>query len=81
MYDILNYLNNLEKLDKIKYYRIWIHTRIERLKNRGYIDDSVRKEIEALEEQKEKVKELQTRKRERKEKIEAINKANQEEER
>lgn len=81
VYDILNYLNNLEKLDKIKYYRIWIHTRIERLKNRGYIDDSVRKEIEALEEQKEKVKELQTRKRERKEKIEAINKANQEEER
>ncbi len=81
VYDILSYLNNLEKSDKMEYYRLWLHTRIERLKNRGYIDDSVRKEIEALEEQKEKVEGLQTRKRERREKIEAINKANQEEER
>ena len=81
VYDILSYLNNLEKSDKIEYYRIWLHTRIERLKNRGYIDDSVRKEIEALEEQKEKVERLQARKRERREKIEAINKANHEEER
>lgn len=81
VYDILSFLNNLEKSDKMEYYRLWLHTRIERLKNRGYIDDSVRKEIEALEEQKEKVRELQIRKRERREKIEAINKANQEEER
>ena len=81
MYDILSYLNNLEKEDKMKYYRIWLHTRIERLKNRGYIDDNVRKEIQELEEQVEKVKTLQKRREERKKKMEEIYKANQEEER
>lgn len=81
VYDILSYLNNLEKLDKMKYYRIWLHTRIERLKNRGYIDDTVREEIELLTKQGEKVKTLQKRKEERKKKMEAIRKARQEEER
>lgn len=81
VYDILSYLNNLEKSDKMKYYRIWLHTRIERLKNRGYIDDTVREEIELLTKQGEKVKTLQKRKEERKKKMEAIRKARQEEER
>ena len=81
VYDILSYLKNLEKSDKMKYYRIWLHTRIERLKNRGYIDDTVREEIELLTRQKEKVKILQKRKEERKKKMEAIRKARQEEER
>lgn len=80
VYDILSYLNNLEKEDKMKYYRIWLHTRIERLKNRGYIDDNVRKEIQELEEQVEKVKTLQKRREERKKKMEEIYKLNQEEE-
>lgn len=81
VYDILNYLNNLEKSDKMKYYRIWLHTRIARLKNRGHIDDSVREEIELLTKQGENVKALQKRKEERKKKMEEIHKANQEEER
>ena len=81
VYDILSYLNNLEKLDKMKYYRIWIHTRIARLKNRGHIDDTVREEIELLTEQCEKIKELQKRQEERKKKMEEIHKAYQEEER
>ena len=81
VYDILSYFNSLEKSDKMKYYRIWLHTRIERLKNRGYIDDNVRKEIQELKEQGEKVKLLQKRKEERKKKMEEIHKANQEEER
>ena len=81
VYDILNYLNNLEKSDKMKYYRIWLHTRIARLKNRGHIDDSIREEIELLTKQGENVKALQKRKEERKKKMEKIHKANQEEER
>lgn len=81
VYDILSYLNNLEKLDKMKYYRIWLHTRIARLKNRGHIDDTVREEIELLTEQGEKIKELKKRKEERKKKMGEIHKANQEEER
>lgn len=81
VYDILSYLNNLEKSDKMKYYRIWLHTRIARLKNRGHIDDAVREEIELLTKQGEKVKTLQKRKEERKKKMEEIHKANQEEER
>ena len=81
VYDILSYLNNLEKLDKMKYYRIWLHTRIARLKNRGHIDDRVRKEIELLTEQGEKIKELKKRREERKKKMDEIRKANQEEER
>ena len=81
VYDILNYLNNLEKSDKMKYYRIWLHTRIARLKNRGHIDDSVREEIELLTKQGENVKALQKIKEERKKKMEEIHKANQEEER
>lgn len=81
VYDILSYLNELEKSDKTKYYRIWLHTRIARLKNRGHIDDAVRDEIELLTRQGEKVKELQKRKAERKKKMEKIHKANQEEER
>lgn len=81
VYDILSYLNNLEKLDKMKYYRIWLHTRIARLKNRGHIDDTVREEIELLTEQCEKIKELQKRQEERKKKMEEIHKAYQEEER
>ena len=81
VYDILSYLNNLEKLDKMKYYRIWLHTRIARLKNRGHIDDTVREEIELLTEQGEKIKELMKRKEERKKKMGEIHKANQEEER
>ena len=81
VYDILSYLNNLEKLDKMKYYRIWLHTRIARLKNRGHIDDTVRKEIELLTEQREKIKELKKRKEGRKKKMGEIHKANQEEER
>ncbi len=81
VYDILSYLNELEKSDKTKYYRIWLHTRIARLKNSGHIDDTVRDEIELLTKQGEKVKELQKRKDERKKKMEEIHKANQEEER
>ena len=81
LYSEREYLNNLEKLDKMKYYRIWLHTRIARLKNRGHIDDSVREEIELLTKQGENVKALQKRKEERKKKMEEIHKANQEEER
>ena len=80
VYDILSYLSDLENQDKIKYYRIWLHTRIERLKNRGYIDDNVRKEIEELKEQVEKVKTLQKRRENRNKKIDEIYKANQKEE-
>lgn len=81
VYDILSYLNNLEKSDKMKYYRIWLHTRIARLKNRGHIDDAVRGEIELLTKQVEKVKTLQKKREDRKKKMEEISKANQEEER
>lgn len=80
VYDILSYLNELEKTDKTEYYRIWLHTRIERLKNRGHIDDEVRKEIELLSKQEEKIKELQIRKKERREKMEEIRKERQEKE-
>ena len=53
---------------------------IQDLKNRGYIDDNVRKEIQELEEQVEKVKTLQKRREERKKKMGEISRANQEEE-
>ena len=69
VYDILTYLNDLEKIDKTEYYRIWLHTRIERLKNRGYIDDGVKKEIGALKEIESKVVNLQQKRKKNKEEI------------
>lgn len=60
IYDILNYLRKLESTDKVEYYRVWINTRIQRLKNRiNYQTDEkkeqMQQEIQALEEIEKKL--------------------------
>lgn len=72
VYDILNYLQKLEKKDKVEYYKVWLDTRIQRLKNRIEYQSVEKKkelqqEIELLVEARQKVEEI--RKKENKGKV------------
>ena len=68
IYDILKYLQTLEQNDKVEYYRLWLDTRIQRLKNRmGFQTEEKKKEIEqeiqALEETEKKIEAIQEKRK------------------
>ena len=68
IYDILKYLQTLEQNDKVEYYRLWLDTRIQRLKNRmGFQTEEKKKEIEqeiqALEETEKKIGAIQEKRK------------------
>lgn len=68
IYDILKYLQTLEQNDKIEYYKIWLNTRIQRLKNRIEFQSEekkkeIKQEIQALEETKKKIEAIQEKRK------------------
>lgn len=69
IYDILKYLQTLEQNDKIEYYRLWLDTRIQRLKNRMEFQEEEKKkeieqEIQALEDTEKKIEKIQEKRKE-----------------
>lgn len=68
VYDILKYLQTLEQNDKVEYYRVWLSTRIQRLKNRIEFQTEEKKkeieqEIKALEEAEKKMESIQEKRK------------------
>lgn len=68
MYDILKYLQTLEQNDKVEYYRLWLDTRIQRLKNRIEFQveekrEGIKQEIQALENTKQKIENIQEKRK------------------
>lgn len=68
IYDILNYLQKLEKEDKVEYYKIWLDTRIQRLRNRVEFQteekkEEIKREIQTLEEAKQKIENIQEKRK------------------
>ena len=68
VYDILKYLQTLEQNDKIEYYKIWLNTRIQRLKNRIEFQSEekkkeIKQEIQALEETEKKIEAIQEKRK------------------
>ena len=68
IYDILKYLQTLEQNDKVEYYRLWLDTRIQRLKNRMEFQTEekkkeIEKEIQALEETEKKIEAIQEKRK------------------
>lgn len=68
IYDILKYLQKLEQNDKVEYYRVWLDTRIQRLKNRIEFQPEVKRkeieqEIQALEETEKKIEAIQEKRK------------------